>query len=373
MRPRLSICVPNLNTRPFLPERFRTIFEQSFQDWELLVYDSYSNDGAWEYICELAAREPRMRAWNGPREGTPGSWSPCVREARGEYVYVATSDDTMASDCLEKLVTALETHPECDIAHCPLRAIDESGNVRESELHWWSTESNFARSSGDLLQRRHIRRAPLDGLLHLNGKTVYISITQLLIRRSLFDRIGLFQSRWGSVGDFNWSMRAGLVANTVHVPDTWGGWRIHANQATAGAALGSDEHSLKIEAMIEDAIDATGALLDPAVRAKLNSQLAVEARRFRAFDREFLRYPRAVPRRRFILRQLLQGSGPALDHVKSRLWRNGTWQDWFPGRVRAWLEHAGGEPVLLPATPVKPRTGPPAKSSVWSTDLEGQR
>ena len=73
MSPTVSICVPNLNTRPFLRERFHTILDQTFQDWELLVYDSYSDDGAWEYICEIAAREPRMRAWQGPREGTPGS------------------------------------------------------------------------------------------------------------------------------------------------------------------------------------------------------------------------------------------------------------------------------------------------------------
>ena len=229
--PKVSICVPNLNTLPFLPERFDTIFNQTFQDWELLVYDGYSDDGAWEYIGQLAAKEPRMRIWQGPREGTPGSWSPCVREARGEYVYVATSDDTMPPDCLEKLVAALEAHPECDVAHCRLRTIDEHGCDTDSE--WWPTGSIFARSSGDLLQRPHIRRAPYDGLLHLLNSPVYISVTQLLIRRSLFDRVGFFKSQWGSVGDYNWNMRAGLVANTIHVPDTWGGWRVHASQATA--------------------------------------------------------------------------------------------------------------------------------------------
>ena len=88
-----------------------------------------------------------------------------------------------------------------------------------------------------------MRRAPFDGLLHLRGRAVYTSITQLLIRRSLFDRIGHFDSRWGSVGDFNWNMRAGLVTNTVHVPDTWGGWRIHASQATALNDFMSAEHA----------------------------------------------------------------------------------------------------------------------------------
>ena len=96
--------------------------------------------------------------------------------------------------------------------------------------------------------------APFDGLLHLSGATVYTSITQLLIRRNLFDKIGLFESRWGSIGDFNWDMRAGLVANTVHVPDTWGGWRIHGGQATARVDYYSIEHERRIQEMIDCAI-----------------------------------------------------------------------------------------------------------------------
>ena len=81
MTPKVSICVPNLNTRPFLPERFQTIQAQSLNDWELLVYDSHSTDGAWEVHLRAGSGEPRMRAWQGPREGTPGSWSPCVAQA----------------------------------------------------------------------------------------------------------------------------------------------------------------------------------------------------------------------------------------------------------------------------------------------------
>ena len=94
-------------------------------------------------------------------------------------------------------------------------------------------------------------------LLHLLGGSVYISITQLLIRRSLFDRIGLFETEWGSVGDFNWDMRAGLVANTLHVPHTWGGWRVHASQATAQVAFSSRQHEEKLDDMIR-----SGAIKD---------------------------------------------------------------------------------------------------------------
>jgi glycosyltransferase involved in cell wall biosynthesis len=347
MAPRVSICVPNLNTRPFLAERFDTIRAQSFRDWELLVYDSYSDDGAWEYIRDVAAREPRARAWQGPRAGTPGSWSPCVSEARGEYVYIATSDDTMPPDCLEKLVAALDAHPECDIAHCPLQAIDEHGRCITAIGDWWRNRSMFAESSGDLIARPHVRRAPFDGLLHLLGGSVYISITQLLIRRSLFDRIGYFESTWGSIGDFNWDMRAGLVANTLHVPDTWGGWRVHSSQATAAVKLESAEHAERIDDMIDDAIARCGDHIDVAARQPLASRWVHEARTMRTLLRDISSRRRlsVLQRRSFLLGRMCTSS-VARQYVFARA-RGRSPADW----VRQHLAAIGFGPALLPIAP----------------------
>jgi glycosyltransferase involved in cell wall biosynthesis len=342
MTPKVSICVPNLNWRRFLPERFRSIFAQSYQNWELLVYDSFSDDGSWEYISELAAREPRMRAWQGPREGTPQSWNPCIREARGDYVYIATSDDTMAPDCLDTLVTALDAHPECDLAHCSLRAIDETGRVCRKQ-DWWLHHSLFARSSGPLLHRTHVRRAPFDGLLHMLGGSVYISITQLLIRRSLFDRVGPFKGDWGSVSDFNWCMRAGLTASTVHVPSTWGGWRVHPGQATAGLVLRSREYGRRIDEMIEDAVEAGEAFVSPAVSEGLRERWLHQAREMRAYSQELFRRRRWLSRTGFTVAQLCAGSALTRELLRLRLLGRPS-----TDIVCRWLAEIDREPALLP-------------------------
>jgi hypothetical protein len=348
MSPKVSICVPNLNGRPYLAERFQTIFEQTLQDWEVLAYDSFSDDGAWEYISEMAAKEPRMRAWQGPRERPPGCWTPCIRQARGEYVYIATSDDTMPPECLEKLVAALDAHPDCDLAHCPLKIIDAQGRDGNN---WWPSLSLFAKSSGALVDRPHIRRAPFDGLLHLVGETVYISVTQLLIRRSLFDRIGMFASTWGSVSDFDWDMRAGLVANTVHVPDTWGGWRVHPSQATASAGVGSQEHGVRIDAMIEHAVEACRPLLSPQVARGLSPEWLTKIKDFRTFEREVTTWrERTLRNYAFMGHRVLTGSPAARAHVMAKPRRVvvAPWRETFSRDLRRWLDEAGLGPVLQP-------------------------
>jgi hypothetical protein len=348
--PKVSICVPNLNTRPFLAERFRTILEQTWQDWELLVYDSHSDDGAWEYICDIANRDRRILAWQGPRGGTPGSWSPCIRKACGDYVYIATSDDTMPPDCLEQLVGALDAHPECDVAHCPLQAIDETGREIEKMAAWWSQDSIFAQSSGRLLWQPHVRKAPYDGLLHLSGGSVYISITQLLIRRSLFDRIGFFESTWGSVGDFGWNMRAGLVANTVHVPGTWGGWRLHGAQATAAVELASADHATRIDQMIDQAISSCGSMVTPALRVHLDSWSS-SAKALRDLARQVATHDSAVARRRYVIQRAATGSAPARTYLTSRLMGRS-----FPDLIQGWLDKVGQGPMLVPTAGMRTPT-----------------
>jgi glycosyltransferase involved in cell wall biosynthesis len=226
--PRVSICVANLNSRKFLAERFESIFQQSFQDWELIVYDSFSDDGAWEYIQGLAVSEPRMRISQGPREGVYAGWNACLRQAKREYIYIATSDDTMSPDCLEKLVAALDENPECDLAHCCATFIDENSQPLDWKWETWPSVAYF----GDLIKTKHIRPPGHDSLLAFALGTPYYSITQLLIRRSLFEKTGLFQTRWGSFGDLEWQMRATLSTATIHIPEHLATWRKHPEQAS---------------------------------------------------------------------------------------------------------------------------------------------
>lgn len=339
--PRVSICLPNLNTLPYLAERLATIQEQTFTDWELLVYDGYSEDGAWEFFQEFAKSEPRMRCWQGPREGTPGSWSPCIREARGEFIYVATSDDTMAPDCLEKMVAALDGNPDCDLAHCAIRIIDENGNPA---FDWWATSSLFAKSSGDLTHLPHKRMAPFDGILCLLGDNVYTSVTQLLIRRSLFDKIGYFPKEWGAPGDYHWNIRAGLVASTVHVPDTWGGWRIHPNQATVAGSLQTPAHQAKLDSMIEDVVSNLGKYASDKGQLDVLEGLVKKAEDLRNHLRGHAQQETPTSRRLYLLQQALAGQSPAWQHLTSMASSDGKWPLAAPESVKAWFDYE----VLVP-------------------------
>jgi hypothetical protein len=339
--PRVSVCLPNLNNRPYLEERIDTIMSQTLTDWELVICDNFSEDGAWEFFQELAARDSRVRISQEPREGMYANWNNCVRLARGEFVYVATSDDTMAPDCLEKMVKALDENPDCDLAHCPMKVIDQHGAPGRD---WWSVSSHFTKSSGDLLHHSHKRIAPYDGVLCLLGDNIYSSVTQLLIRRSLFDKVGLYRADWGSLGDFHWNLRAGLAASAVHVPDTWGGWRMHPSQATAAVPLGSPEHQAKIDAMISDVMSQLDQFVAKPDAREAIRRHASKAAELKEFIREHKSRKDPSERRMFLIKEAMAGSGPAWSRIAAMLPGQGRWPDSAPQAVNSWFS----EPVLIP-------------------------
>jgi len=339
----VSICVPNLNTRPFLKERFDSIFNQTFQDWELFVYDSHSDDGAWEFIQDLAKKCHRMRIAQGPREGPYPAWNECLRRTSGEYVYIATSDDSMAPDFLEKMVPALDANRDCELAHSPVLVVDENGCEISDRV--WPDNTMFAEGAPELVKVPHIRRAPYCGLLQLAGRQTVLSITQLLIRRSLFLRVGSFPNRWGSVSDLNWEMKAFLVANTVHVPDTWATWRSHSKQLTASQDLCSAAFRKTLDDMIEDALFSCEAYLPRDVRKSLQSHLLDTANEMRKYYSSLRDRRSVIQRRVFQMREMCLGSRSVRKEILRQFMRKPKWINNFPTEVRFWLESLGLQPL----------------------------
>lgn len=228
--PLVSICMPHLDSRRFIEERIETILRQTLEDWELIIVDSGSDDGSREILERSAAREPRIRLSQAPRDGIYPSLNRALEQCRGDFVYIATSDDTMKPHCLERMVDALEKNPDCGICHCCLEIIDENGTPARGDDAWdnWTMQQFF----GDWTHIAHVRQAPHDGLLHFYCGTVYTSLTQLLLRRRVFKQLGVFRTDCGSRADFEWGMRVGFSENVVHVPEKLATWRRHAGQAT---------------------------------------------------------------------------------------------------------------------------------------------
>lgn len=124
----VSVVVPNFNHRRFLPERLRSIFTQTHRNLEIIFLDDASTDGSLDYVRSLKSPFPIQIL---PNEVNGGSvfrqWHRGITEARGEFVWIAESDDSCQPDLIEKLLAVAQRNSAIGIVYAQSRLIDENG------------------------------------------------------------------------------------------------------------------------------------------------------------------------------------------------------------------------------------------------------
>jgi glycosyltransferase involved in cell wall biosynthesis len=128
MTPLVSVVVPSYNHARFLAGRLESIFGQTLQDFEVILLDDHSSDGSAE-IVETYRRRERVShvVCNSTNSGNVfAQWDRGIALARGEWVWIAESDDVAEPTFLETLLRS--PGPEAVLCFCRSMFIDEAGD-----------------------------------------------------------------------------------------------------------------------------------------------------------------------------------------------------------------------------------------------------
>ena len=113
--PAASIVTPFYNTGTIFHETARSVFRQSFQQWEwLIVNDGSTRPEALTVLDEYRRLDdPRIRVIDLPtNQGPSAARNRAFREARASYVVQLDSDNLLEPTAMEKWLWFLESHPE---------------------------------------------------------------------------------------------------------------------------------------------------------------------------------------------------------------------------------------------------------------------
>lgn len=118
--PKVTAIMIFLNGERFIAEAIESIIAQTFQDWELILVDDGTTDGASRIAKSFVERHPqRIRYAEHPGHanlGMSASRNAGLRLARGEYVAFLDADDIWLPRRLEAHVTLLDSRPEVGMA-----------------------------------------------------------------------------------------------------------------------------------------------------------------------------------------------------------------------------------------------------------------
>src|SRR5260221_4901075 len=135
--PVVSTIVPNYNHARFLPQRLDSILAQTFKDYELIVLDDASTDNSREVLERYARQAAIQLVFNGANSGSTFiQWRKVVELARGEYLWIAESDDCADPRLLETLAGELQRNPKVGLACCQSYRVDDTGQIDGSCEEW---------------------------------------------------------------------------------------------------------------------------------------------------------------------------------------------------------------------------------------------
>lgn len=190
----LSIVIPTYNRLDLLRETIASVRAQTCGDYELIVVDDASEDGTWPYLSGLDGVRAHR---NEVRLGLAANWNRAISLARGEYVYVLQDDD-LADPGLVAAIAG-ERGPEL-ICFATCLIDGDGGNP---QLYW--------RAQRQLLE-------PPAALLRFAAEW-RISSTQVVFRRSVFERDGGMDETFPIGSDAEMILRWMLSSTTLVIPD----------------------------------------------------------------------------------------------------------------------------------------------------------
>lgn len=121
---KVSCIVPVYNSCKYLRRMLDSILGQSFNDFELILIDDGSTDSSGEICDEYASKDSKICVYHKENGGVSSARNLGLSKAEGKYIIFMDSDDLIAPNMLQALVTDLESN-DADIAMCEWQAVSE--------------------------------------------------------------------------------------------------------------------------------------------------------------------------------------------------------------------------------------------------------
>lgn len=132
--PLVSVIMPAYNAERFLEEAVRSVMNQTFQDWELLILDDCATDGTYALAERLAAEDDRITLIkNEQNMGVARTRNRGFDLCRGKYVALLDSDDVWHPDKLEKQLNRME-ETGGDFSYTSYAIVDVEGKKTKADF-----------------------------------------------------------------------------------------------------------------------------------------------------------------------------------------------------------------------------------------------
>jgi glycosyltransferase involved in cell wall biosynthesis len=307
-RPVCSVIVPAYNCARTLSATLRSAVNQTVRDIEIILIDDGSSDATAALMARLADTDPRIRCLYQANQGVSAARNAGIVAAKAPIIACLDADDLWPEHHLATHLARLKTNAALGVSFSSADFIDAAGRVVGAA-------------------RPQLTDLTARDFLQSNATT---TCSTWVVRRAVFDRVGLFDVFLRRSEDQDWLIRA--AAGGVCIEGTTAAI---VSYRTATTGLASDLAGMR--AGYVDLLDRVGARAIQLAKIERASALAHEDR-YLARQAIRLDLPRRIARG-YIL--------SALRQQPSLLWRQPrqTWGTLIAALLPAWSRHVTDLPL----------------------------
>jgi glycosyltransferase involved in cell wall biosynthesis len=186
MKPKkISVIIPTYNRISLLAKAVDSVLGQSFDDYELIVVDDGSDDLTSKYIDGLGTEIKYIYQEN---RGPAAARNTGIRAASADVFAFLDSDDWFSRKKLAIQSAMMEKEPDYLISH--------------TDEIWYRR--------GKLLNQKKKHFKPGGYIFPQCLKLCVVSMSTVMVRRELFDRIGFFNEDLPCCEDYDFWLRASI-------------------------------------------------------------------------------------------------------------------------------------------------------------------
>lgn len=205
--PKISIIVPMYNTpEKFFIEMIDSVFNQTYENWELILVDDASTDSnVRTLIKKYASIEPRIKyKFLSHNLHISGATNEAIRISTGEFISLFDHDDILWPEALYEVVKALNDR-KYDLIYTDEDKVTEDKDKNHEPFFKTGWNQDF--------------------LYSVNYITHFTTI-----RKSLLNKIGYEADKYNGAQD--WELFLRVARNTSkdkihHIPKVLYSWRVH--------------------------------------------------------------------------------------------------------------------------------------------------
>lgn len=206
MTPKVSVLIPAYNHERYISDTINSVLDQTFTDFELLIYDDCSTDNTAEIIKSFS--DKRITAiFPDKNSGTVAALNHLLKMAKGEYIAVLGSDDMWTPEKLQLQLEVMENNPSMAACFSNAEIIDKDSHT--------ITQSNIFPIN--IFNYNNSDRASILCDFFIGGNRLCHS--SALIRADVHKQIGFYNPAYRQLHDFDLWVRL-LLDYKIHILDS---------------------------------------------------------------------------------------------------------------------------------------------------------